>query len=636
MSEIESTPADVKAQAAFEKGRRRDKKAKPKPTPTPVEKNAPGAAPSTSKTDPAKEAGFFDDDQGLWHISTRTTKEGTVCLPAVWVCAPIRVKFRARGLDGLGWRFIIEIVDRDGNEREVTLLDSEIGGQDGQWHRALADAGLRIHPKRRGELAQYLLMDCDKAERARVVETTGLHGDCYVMPHRTIGAAPEPIIYQGQDRTAAYGESGTEAEWRDHVGGLCAGNSRLILSACAALAAPLLPLSGVNESGGWHLFGSSSLGKTTALRVASSINGLPASRMQTWRNTGNAIEGTAAKHNHALLCLDEIREAAEKEIGLIVMMLANGSGKGRMKDTAVLRERLTWLLLWLSTGEHGLLHYMEAAGTKPDAGMEVRQLDIPADAGAGFGLFEELHGHKDARAFAENLRTVCDKYHGAVGIAWLERVAANLDEIRRDLPVEVARVALDLMPDKSESQVMRAVRRFALLAVAGEYATKWSLTGWKPGESTTGIRKCVEAWIARRGGAGNLEKRRQVERLREFLGKHWAGRFVAWDRAADSHAPGKDGVVGLRQSIPSRGANDESSTVWRYYITAEGWREIYTGMDPVAAAHTLADLGLLVKDGKSGKPYTRQYLPGLGRQRCYVPVESFFWPDEGDEDEANA
>ncbi|HUX30525.1 MAG TPA: DUF927 domain-containing protein [Thiobacillus sp.] len=632
--EIESTPAALPEHKAFEKGRQRGKKAKPKPTPTPAEKNAPEAAPATAKADPTKEAGFFCDDQGLWYIGSRSTKDGTVCLPAVWVCAPILVKWRMRGFDGLGWRFIVEISDRDSNVREVTLLDSEIGGQDGAWHKAMADAGLRIHPKRRGELAQFLLMNSDDAPRARGVETTGWFGNVFVMPHRTIGTAPEPVIYQGQDRTAASGESGTAEEWRENVGRLCAGNSRLTLSVCAALAASILPFSGIGESGGFHLFGASSLGKTTALRVASSLNGLPAATMQTWRNTGNAIEGTAAKHHHRLLSLDEIREAIEKEIGLIVMMLANGSGKGRMRDTAVLRERLTWLLLWLSTGEHGLTHYMEAGGIKPDPGMEVRQLDIPADAGAGYGLFEKLHEHKDARAFAENLRTACDQYHGSVGIAWLEHVSQHLDEIRRDLPGEVARVALDLMPDKSESQVMRAVRRFALLAVAGEYATKWNLTGWKPGESIAGIRKCVQAWIVRRGGAGNIEERRQVERLREFLGKHWAGRFVAWDRAGDSHAPGKDGVVGLRKSIPARDApldEGKASTVWRYYITAEGWREIYTGMDPVAAAHTLLNLGLLVKDSKSGKPYTRQYLPGLGRQRCYVPVENFFWPEE-DED----
>lgn len=610
--EIESTPAAMPEHKAFEKGRQRGKKAKPKPTPTPAEKNAPEAAPAAAKADPTKEAGFICDDEGLQYIGSRSTKEGTVYLPAVWVCAPIHRKWRMRGFDGLSWRHTVKISDRDGNVREVTLLDSDIGGQDGAWHKALADAGLRIHPERRKYLALYLLMYCDDAPRARGVETTGWFGNSFVMPHRTIGAAEEPVIFQGQDRTAASGESGTAEEWREHVGRLCAGNSRLTMSVCAALAASLLPFSGIGESGGFHLFGASSLGKTTALRVASSLNGLPASTMQTWRNTGNAIEGTAAKHHHRLLCLDEIREAIEKEIGLIVMMLANGSGKGRMKDTAVLRERLTWLLLWLSTGEHGLTHYMEAGGIKPDPGMEVRQLDIPADAGAGRGLFEKLHGHKDARAFAENLRTVCDQYHGAVGIAWLEHVSQHLDEMRRDLPGEVASVALKLMPDDSESQVKRAVRRFALLAVAGEYATKWGLTGWEPGESTAGIKKCVQAWINHRGGSENLEERRIYERFRDFIGKGWSGRFIHTSRADDTHAPGKDQTVGFR--------DDQ-----RFYITPEGWKEIFRGMDPARAGQVLLDKKMLqpgkwVRDGKTEvRPYRREKLPGgMGRRQCYV------------------
>lgn len=610
--EIESTPAAMPEHKAFEKGRQRGKKAKPKPTPAPAGKNAPEAAPATAKADPTKEAGFFCDDQGLWYIGSRSTKDGTVCLPAVWVCAPILVKWRMRGFDGLGWRFIVEISDRDSNVREVTLLDSEIGGQDGAWHKAMADAGLRIHPKRRGELAQFLLMNSDDAPRARGVETTGWFGNVFVMPHRTIGTAPEPVIYQGQDRTAASGESGTAEEWREHVGRLCAGNSRLTLSVCAALAASILPFSGIGESGGFHLFGSSSLGKTTSEHVASSLNGLPTSSVVTWRNTGSGIEGTAAKHHHRLLCLDEIREAAEKEIGSTVMMLANGSGKGRMKDTTVMRERLTWQLLWLSTGEHGLTHYMESAGLKPDPGMEIRQLDIPADAGAGHGLFEKLHDHKDARALAENLRTACDRYHGAVGIAWLEHVSQHLDEMRRDLPGEVASVALELMPDDSESQVKRAVRRFALLAVAGEYATKWNLTGWEPGESTAGIRKCVQAWINHRGGSENLEERRIYERFRDFIGKGWSGRFIHMSRADDTHAPGKDQTVGFR--------DDQ-----RFYITPEGWKEIFRGMDPARAGQVLLDKKMLqpgnwVRAGKTEvRPYRREKLPGgMGRRQCYV------------------
>ena len=576
---------------------------------------------AATKSDQKQQVGFFMDDTGLWHIG----KKGDAFLPAVWVCAPFKVKHRARGMDGLRWCFILEITDRDGVQRELVIMDADIGGQDGAWHRALSDAGLRIHPRRRGELGHFLIMECDSAPRARTVGTTGLFGNCYVLPHRTVGQSDEPILFVGQESTTDSPESGTPVEWRAHVGRFCTGNSRLILSVSAALASPLLPLSGIGDSGGWHLYGPSSLGKTTAMAAGASVNGPPVSYISTWRNTGNATEGTAAKHNHRLLCMDEIREALEREIGIIIMMLGNGSGKGRMKDTGALRERLTWLLLWLSTGEHAMPHYLESANLKTDPGMEIRQMDIPADAGRGFGLFETLHGHKDARAFAETLRTACDKYHGAVGIEWLEHVTANLEELRRDLPGEVSRVVHALTPGGAESQVLRALRRFALLAVAGEFASKWGITGWPQGAATAGIKTIVDAWLSCRGGAGNLEQQRMVQRLQEFLGKHWSGRFMDWDRVTDSHSPGKDGVVGLRK---------KGDLLWQFYITAEGWTEIYKGMDPVAAAHTLSAMKLLRTD-THGKPNIREYLPGFGRRRCYQPVPEFFQmvdDQEGDSD----
>ena len=76
---------------------------------------------------------------------------------------------------------------------------------------------------------------------------------------------------------------------------------------------------------------------------------------------------------------------AEQQAGASVMMLANQMNKGRMSDAANLKRRITWQLLWLSTGEHAMSHYMEAANLKPDPGMEVRQLDIPANAGLRSG-----------------------------------------------------------------------------------------------------------------------------------------------------------------------------------------------------------------------------------------------------------
>lgn len=618
-------PVDLADQKDFEKAARRPRARRPKQTPAVTPQSQPEAAIAAPEAMP-QASGYFVDESGLCFVAARwNPKEKRMdYAPAEWICAPFKVLFRARNLDGTGWRLILEIQDRDGARREITIMDAEIGGQDGQWFRTLADAGLKIHPKKRAELAHYLLIESDAAPRAWAVEKTGWTRDSYVLPHRTIGASAQPILFQGQDRTAAFAEAGTAEAWREHVGKACIGNSRLILAATAGLAATLLPWSGMADSGGFHYYGHSSVGKTTALAVGASIFGPPAAYISTWRNTGNATEGTAAKHNHGLLCLDEIREANEKEIGTILLMLGNGTGKGRMKDTAVMRERLTWLLLWLSTGEHGMQHYMEAANIKPDAGMMVRQLDIPADAGKGLGLFADLHGAADARTFAETLRHHCDTYHGSIGIAWLEHVVAHLEELKRDLPGEVAAMVKAIQPAGAESQVLRALRRFALLAVAGEYATQWGLTGWPAGEAIAGIKTCAAAWLHQRGGAENLEERRQVERLREFLSRHSSSRFSPWDRVGDDRAPGKNDVVGLTRAVEVPRDDGQGTTICtEFYITPEGWGEIYKGMDPAAAAHTLAGKGMLMTD-KAGKPYVREYLPGMGQRRCYRPVPKFF------------
>jgi len=82
-----------------------------------------------------------------------------------------------------------------------------------------------------------------------------------------------------------------------------------------------------------HTLNHSDIGKTTVEVVAASVNGPPKKYIQTWRTTSNAIEGTAARFNLPLLCLDEIREANDREVGRIVMMLANGQGKKRMTES---------------------------------------------------------------------------------------------------------------------------------------------------------------------------------------------------------------------------------------------------------------------------------------------------------------
>jgi putative DNA primase/helicase len=72
-------------------------------------------------------------------------------------------------------------------------------------------------------------------------------------------------------------------------------------------------------------------------------------------------------------------------------MLANGQGKQRAGRTGAARPRLTWRLLFLSAGEIGLAEHMGEVNKRARAGQELRMIDLPADAGAGLGIFETLH-----------------------------------------------------------------------------------------------------------------------------------------------------------------------------------------------------------------------------------------------------
>lgn len=105
-----------------------------------------------------------------------------------------------------------------------------------------------------------------------------------------------------------------------HIAKYAKNNPRLILALSTAFATPLLHL--VNEeSGSIHLVGNSSLDKTNALQVASSVWG-SSSFIKQWRMTCNALEVVAQNHSDCLLTLDELAQADSKAVSDCVYMLA--------------------------------------------------------------------------------------------------------------------------------------------------------------------------------------------------------------------------------------------------------------------------------------------------------------------------
>ncbi|TCO80485.1 uncharacterized protein (DUF927 family) [Plasticicumulans lactativorans] len=569
-------------------------------------------------------------------------------LPPEMICSPLEVIAYTREKAGAAlpsnWGRLLVFEDLEGHRHEWAMPAEMLGGSGEDLRRELLRQGLPWitgNPRSRTKLGDYLLQARPDAY-ARCVERTGWHGGVYVFPLRTIGEADERVIFQAPTLDGYhYSEAGTLAEWREHVAALCLGNSRLLLAVSTAFAALLLQPAG-EESGGLHIKGGSSSGKTTALRVAASVFG-PPEYLQRWRATDNAIEATAAMRSDSLLILDELAQVDPKAAGEIAYMLANGEGKARAQRTGAARDRTRWRLLFLSAGEIGLAEHMAEAGKKVRAGQEIRFAELDADAGRGFGVFDILHGRNDGEALSRELCEVAARYHGTAAPAFLAAILpklgalpALLADLRRGFIAEV----LPKTDDKQEvsGQAYRVAARFALIAAAGELAALAGITGWPKGEAKRGVIECFRAWLDVRGGPGPQEDAATLAQVRHFFELHGEARFSVWDDTtcpdavswpaatdpAAREAAQRDAEANrnrhARVTVNRAGFRRLVDGAWWYYVLPQAWHsEVCEGIDARKSAALLLRLGMLKPDGK-GKPQGYAKLPGMGGRnaRCYI------------------
>ncbi|MCJ2070596.1 DUF927 domain-containing protein, partial [Methylobacterium sp. J-030] len=149
-------------------------------------------------------------------------------------------------------------------------------------------------------------------------------------------------------------------------------------------------------------------------------------------------EATAAIVTDTLLCLDEIGVAEGRDAAAAVYQLASGVGKGRSARDGSMRAPMTWRVLTLSTGELPMAAKIaEDKQRKAYAGQAVRLLDVPADAGRGFGLFDHAGPEGDPARLAEALQKAALSAYGEAGPAFVRALMDMGQEEARTLVVDL-------------------------------------------------------------------------------------------------------------------------------------------------------------------------------------------------------
>ena len=580
-----------------------------------AKKTAPAARNRAAKGDahegasgPARFDRFRVDADALWFDAPADDSgdSGNAGRP-VKVCGPLHVSALARDAHDNGAALLLEF-DTPFRKGRRWLMPLAMLAGDGTAYRAeLFDKAFMvpIDAKRRGLLTAYL-QSRTPADLVKIVDRVGWHGRAYVLPRETLGDdGGERILFQSDAPTdGTFGQRGTLDQWCERIGRLCVGNSRLTFAASCAFAGPMLAWAGGTDGGGVHLMGDSSCGKTTALKVAASVWGGP-DYLQRWRATDNGLEGMAAQHSDALLCLDELAQLDAKVAGESAYMLANGQGKSRAGRTGAARPRLSWHLLFLSAGEIGLAEHMSEANKRTRAGQELRMIDLPADAGAGRGIFETLHEHDSGGTLAQHLARATHTTFGTPGRVWLEWLTERTEGLARTLRERMDAIEAQFVPEAAVGQVQRVGRRFALIAAAGELATEAGITAWPAGEAINAARCCFNAWIeSRPGGIGLTEDAQMLRQMRGWFGLHGDSRFKPWNRTDSDNKPNTPLMAGWRKEVMADERNSAGDLVSvpvsrEWFVMPDVFRtEACKGFTEKAALRLLFERGHLVREGK--------------------------------------
>ncbi|MCL4555999.1 MAG: hypothetical protein M1572_03820, partial [Gammaproteobacteria bacterium] len=165
-----------------------------------------------------------------------------------------------------------------------------------------------------------------------------------------------------------------------------------------------------------------------------------------------------------------------------------------------------------------------------------------------------------------------------------------------------------LLPNGASGQVQRVASRFALVALAGELATKAGLTGWEAEEASNSVKACFDNWLDGYGGTGNKEASNIISHVKGFIEQHNS----VLNESVNSE--GTERVINRVGFIRHKDGELE------YLILPERFKtELCSGYDVKTVEKTLIEAGIL-KAGGDGRATQKPRIGALGgaATRVYI------------------
>jgi len=373
-----------------------------------------------------------------------------------------------------------------------------------------------------------------------IVEKFGYFNNSYFLPDNSfIGPQEAHTVYLHPKKSIFrpnYSQSGSMEEWKEKVAASALHSTRIMMGLCTGLSGYVLKIVEVIENGGTNIFGQSSIGKTTVLKVTISFSG-PRSNLQSWNQTDTAIEELAHGYNDGSIALDELKtldqddKEAAKKLTSMIYRLCSGIERNRSKNYKPDQNR--WRVSIQSTGEYSLAELAEKSGSSRMKGEEVRVIDIPADAGQGMGIFESLpEEFTDSSTYAQYLDEQSQLFYGTPQVVFLERLIADLNAENPDTSVKDQLIeGMGLFRkrcgvDPKSGIEVRFANRFALAYAAGCLAVDYGVFPFTEKDVFNGISACYKAALSVKPESWE----EKVEQHKSILAKYLSyNEFLALD-----------------------------------------------------------------------------------------------------------